>query len=230
MLEADHANYKLEKRPRRLATNRRTGAHGFLAINSLSSFQDAAGSAKSVRKSERIKAAHDSSPTGSNPATVFTVPRPRARFAAKGQSQNLGIVLADIGNYTTTAFKLQDITKEGGGPWRDSSWRDSLRGQTSLRRECLRGEILSVERVLRGEKRSAERFFKERLSPWREQPRRDNLQGENVSVERLFEERGAPGRTRPALNLQSSIEWFTSLLIRLVYFLQQFPYAFVQSG
>ena len=80
--------------------------HGFLAINSLSSSQDAAGGAKSVRKSERIDAAHDSLQIGSNPATVFAVPRPRARFAAKGQSQNLGIVLADIGNYTTTASRV----------------------------------------------------------------------------------------------------------------------------
>jgi len=88
------------------ATVNEAGAHGFLAINSLSSSKDAAGSAKSVRKSERINAAHNSLPTGSNPATVFTVPRPRARFAAKGQSQNLRIVLADIGNYTTTASRV----------------------------------------------------------------------------------------------------------------------------
>ncbi|KAE9986994.1 hypothetical protein EG328_004126 [Venturia inaequalis] len=74
------------------ATGNEAGAHGFLAINSLSSFQDAAGSAKS--------------PTGSNPAIVFTVPRPRAKFAAKGKSQNLRIVLADIGNYTTTASRV----------------------------------------------------------------------------------------------------------------------------
>jgi hypothetical protein len=88
------------------ATVNEAGAHGFLAINSSSSSQNAAGSAKSERKSERIDAAHDSVPTGSNPATVFTVPRPRARFAAKEQSQNLGIVLADIGNYTTTASRV----------------------------------------------------------------------------------------------------------------------------
>jgi hypothetical protein len=85
------------------------GAYVFLAINSLSSSQDAAGSAKSVRKLERIDAAHDSSLTGSSPATVFTVPRLRARFAAKGQSQNFGIVLADIGNYTTTASRVLDL-------------------------------------------------------------------------------------------------------------------------
>ena len=59
-----------------------------------------------MRKSERIDAAHDSWPTGSNPATVFTVPRPRAKFAVKGKSQNLGIVLADIGNFTTTASRV----------------------------------------------------------------------------------------------------------------------------
>ncbi|MCJ1422362.1 hypothetical protein MMC29_000242 [Sticta canariensis] len=70
------------------ATVNEASAHGFLAINSLSSSQDAAGSAKSVRKSERIDAAHDSLPTGSNPAT------------------NPGIVLADIGNYTTTASRV----------------------------------------------------------------------------------------------------------------------------
>jgi hypothetical protein len=72
----------------------------------LSSSQDATGSAKSVRKSTRIEAAHASLLIGSNPATVFAVPRPRARFAAKGQSQNLGIVLADIGNYTKTASRV----------------------------------------------------------------------------------------------------------------------------
>jgi hypothetical protein len=67
---------------------------------------------------------------------------------------------------------------------RDSSWRDSLRGQTSPRRECLHGDILSVEGLLRGEKSSAERFSKERLSPWREQPRREILHGETLSVEK----------------------------------------------
>lgn len=62
-----------------------------------------------MRKSERIDVAHDSLPTGSNPATVVTVPRPIARFAAKGQSQNLGIVLADIGNDTTTASRVRGV-------------------------------------------------------------------------------------------------------------------------
>jgi len=88
------------------ATVNEASAHGFLAINSLTSSQDAAGSAKSVRKSERIDAALNPLPTGSNPATVIIVPRPRARFAAKGQSQNLGIVMVDIGNYTTTASRV----------------------------------------------------------------------------------------------------------------------------
>ena len=88
------------------AAAKEAGARGSLAINSLSSSQDAAGSTKSVRKSTRIEAAHDSIPVGSNPATVFAVPRPRARFAATGQSQNLGIVLADIRNYTTTASRV----------------------------------------------------------------------------------------------------------------------------
>lgn len=89
-----------------IETVNEASAHGFLAVNSLTPPQDAAGSAKRVRKSERIDAAHDSLPSGSNPATVFTVPRPRARFAPKGQSQNLGIVLVDIGNYTTTASRV----------------------------------------------------------------------------------------------------------------------------
>lgn len=88
------------------ATVNEASAYGFLAINSLSSSQDAAGSVKSVRKLECINAAHDLLLTGSNPTTVFTVPRLRARFAAKGQSQNLGIMLADIGNYTTTASRV----------------------------------------------------------------------------------------------------------------------------
>lgn len=85
------------------ATVNEASAHGFLAINSLSSSQDIVGSAKSVRKSERIDTAYNSLPTRSNSATLFPVLRPRASFAAKGQSQNFGIVLADIGNYTTTA-------------------------------------------------------------------------------------------------------------------------------
>lgn len=93
------------------ATGSEAGAHGLLAINSSSSSQDTAGSPKSVRKSERIDAAHDSSPTGSNPARVFTVPRPRAKFAAKGKSQNLRVVLADIRNYTTTASRVLSLGK-----------------------------------------------------------------------------------------------------------------------
>jgi hypothetical protein len=81
-------------------------AHGFLAINSLRSSQGVAGSVMSWRKSERIDAAHDPLPAGPNPATILTVPRPRASFAAEGQSPNLGIVLVDIGNYTTTASRV----------------------------------------------------------------------------------------------------------------------------
>jgi len=74
------------------ATVNEAGAHGFLAINSL------AGSAKSVRKSESI------------PATVSTVPRPRARFAARG-SQNLGIVLAEIGNHITELVGFGNLNR-----------------------------------------------------------------------------------------------------------------------
>lgn len=108
---ATKTNHKLESNLRasneaKTATANEDGTHGFLAMNSLSFPQDAAGSAKSVRKSERIEAAHDSLPIGPNPATIFTVPHPRARFAAKGQSQNLGIVLVDIGNYTTTPSRV----------------------------------------------------------------------------------------------------------------------------
>jgi hypothetical protein len=54
------------------ATVNEASTHGFLAINSLSSSQDAAGSANSIRKSERINAAHNSLPTGSNPPKVIT--------------------------------------------------------------------------------------------------------------------------------------------------------------
>jgi hypothetical protein len=56
-------------------------------------------------------------------------------------------------------------------------------------------ERIVVERLLRGEKPSAERFFKERLSPWREQPRRERLHGGTLSVEKplqgeiIFKER-----------------------------------------
>lgn len=89
-----------------IATMNVAGAYGFLAISNSSSSQDMEGVAKSVRKSECIDAALDPLPAGSDPATVFTVPRPRARFAAKGPSQNLGIVLTDIGNYTTTASRV----------------------------------------------------------------------------------------------------------------------------
>jgi hypothetical protein len=56
-------------------------------------------------------------------------------------------------------------------------------------------EDSSWREILRGERRSTERGFRERLSPWREQPRRDDLQGENLSVERFFEERLSPERT-----------------------------------
>src|SRR5438128_1370796 len=88
------------------ATLTKVDADGFLAINSSSSLQGTGEAAKSVRKSERIDAALNPLPTGSNSAAAITVARPRARFAAKGQSQNRGIVMADIGNYTITAFKV----------------------------------------------------------------------------------------------------------------------------
>ena len=125
------------------ATVNEAGAHEFLPINGLSSSQDATGSAKSVRKSEWIDAAHDPLPTGSNPATVFTVPRPRARFAAKGQSQNLGIVLADIGNYTTTASRvlglgeLEDIDFwNGAAAARSSQIRTRVVARKGEDKEC----------------------------------------------------------------------------------------------
>jgi hypothetical protein len=56
-------------------------------------------------------------------------------------------------------------------------------------------ERIVVERLLRGEKPSAGRFFKERLSLWIEQPRREGLHGETLSVEKplqgeiIFKER-----------------------------------------
>jgi hypothetical protein len=82
------------------------GANRFLPINNLRSSPNIEGVTKSTRKSERVDVALGPLSTGSNPATVITVPRPRARFAAKGQSQNLGIVMADLGNYTTTASRV----------------------------------------------------------------------------------------------------------------------------
>jgi hypothetical protein len=66
---------------------------------------------------------------------------------------------------------LEDLGKENvlireyrGGPWRESSWR-----------EILRGEILSVEKPLQGEM-----VFKERISLWRDSSRREKLRGEPV--------------------------------------------------
>lgn len=88
------------------ATVNEPSVNKFSAINAQSSSQDVQGAAKSVRKSQRIDAAPNPSSTGSNPATVFTVPRPRTRFPAKEQSENLGIVMADLGNYITTASRV----------------------------------------------------------------------------------------------------------------------------
>lgn len=62
--------------------------------------------AKRATRSKRIDDVVVPLPGGSNPAKVISVPRPRARFATRGQSQNLGIVLADLGNYTTTASRV----------------------------------------------------------------------------------------------------------------------------
>ena len=92
-----------------------------------------------------------------------------------------------------------------------------------------------MERLLRGEKRSAERGFKERLSPWREQPRRERLCGETLYVEKplqgemIFKEimslwrdssrrdslRGEPGLMQSRLVHISLYK----LHIKLVYFL-----------
>jgi hypothetical protein len=49
-------------------------------------------------------------------------------------------------------------------------------------REALYGEKVSVERKISWRDFSAERGFKERLSPWREQPRRERLRGETLSM------------------------------------------------
>jgi hypothetical protein len=86
-------------------------------------------------------------------------------------------------------IKQMMITKEGGDPWRESSWR-----------EILRGAILSVDRLLLGEK-----AFAERSSPWRDfsversalrrgSSRRDSLHGESSRGERSFKERLSPWR------------------------------------
>jgi hypothetical protein len=56
-----------------------------------------------------------------------------------------------------TRISRMMITKEGEGPWRDSSWREILRGERffverdSSWREILRGERFFVDRLLRGE-------------------------------------------------------------------------------
>jgi hypothetical protein len=131
-----------------------------------------------------------------------------------------------------TRISRMMITKEGEGPWRDSSWREILRGETLSVDRLLRGEASPWREalcgeILQGETLSIERTAEERKASWRDSlhgetsPRRNNLQVENISVERLFEERRALGRTRPALTykllrlvhicqLQYSFSWYTS--------------------
>lgn len=73
------------------ATVNEPSANGLSMINVPSSSQVTQGVAKSVRKSQRIDAAPGPSPTGPNPATVFTVPRPKAKFPAKNRVRTLGL-------------------------------------------------------------------------------------------------------------------------------------------
>jgi hypothetical protein len=93
-------------------------------------------------------------------------------------------------NVITRISSRMKITKKGEGPWRKSSWR-----------EILRGETISVDRLLLGEQ-----VFVERSTPWRDSSWRNSLHGENSRgerrfMERLFEEREASGRTRLAYSV-----------------------------
>jgi hypothetical protein len=106
-----------------------------------------------------------------------------------------------------------------------SPWRDEVRGEI-LHGERFFVERLSVDRRLRGGN-----VFVERSSPWRD-----------FSVERRALRRGSPRRDsskREELRAEPDQIQFAKLcrlvhismlLVRLVYFLQQFPHAFLQSG
>jgi len=67
----------------------RIGVQGFAAMND-----------KSPRKSQRIDAPPTPS-TDPNPAEVIEVPRPKARFLSKDTRENVAIISADFGNWTT---------------------------------------------------------------------------------------------------------------------------------
>jgi hypothetical protein len=83
-------------------------AVGFSAIN-----------APEPRKSRRLKAANES-PSDSNPTAIIQVPRPRVKFIPKTRSENLGIAMADLGNYNTAASQvlghggIEDVDFLGG--------------------------------------------------------------------------------------------------------------------
>jgi hypothetical protein len=75
------------------------------AVSGFSTERFPAINAPKLRKS-RVDDAHQPS-TNSSPATVIQVPRSQAKFVPKGRSENVGIILADLGNFTTiTAWAL----------------------------------------------------------------------------------------------------------------------------
>lgn len=71
------------------------------------------------------------------PATVITVPRPRARFAAKGKSQSLGNYYSRLGNYTTTASRVLGL----GGLEDIDFWNGAAAARSSRIRTCVLARI-----------------------------------------------------------------------------------------
>lgn len=60
--------------------------------------------------------------TNPNPARVIAVPRPKARFILKDKDENVGIISADIGNWTTiVAWALGNDTPETFDYWKGAA-------------------------------------------------------------------------------------------------------------
>jgi len=92
-----------------------------------SSEVNAPGSPKDVHQSDSQRlTALLSSP---NPATVIIVPRFKPKFHPKNRRKNVGIVMADLGNWTTTGARalglgeLEDIVWNGAAGARDNEIR-----------------------------------------------------------------------------------------------------------
>jgi hypothetical protein len=124
---------------------------------------------------------------------------------------------------------------------RENDHYDRSPRREEVRGEILRGERFFMERVFVEIEASWRDFSVERSAPRREASRRDSLHGENSQGEMIFKEimslwiassrrdslRGEPGQLMQSRLTHISIY---KLLIKLVYFLQQFTYTFVQSG